>query len=223
MFNCVRHPVCFIEYIFFILFFSSGCFIVIDDDLNDVCNIYTKNRSIYENTKYVHMYEETKQKESIKHENKEIYDELRKKIRQNQINVYTRFIEHSKYDFIEGFKIDVKELHNIFDNLNMTKPELTSISRTGESMTHNKIILTILRNHGLTLTTHRKRIINNGNRTSETTHYTIEPNKEIYNCLYMELYGVSGYNLPFMEMVNKHNKYKDILTINNKKEDERLF
>lgn len=195
----------------------------IDDDLNEICNVYTKNKNIYENTKYVHMYEETKQKESMKHSNKELYDSFRHKIKQNHINIYERFIEHSKYDYTDGFKIDVNEFNNIYNQLNITNTELKSVSRTGATMTHNKVILTLLRNHGLTLTTHRKRIINNGNRTSETTHYTIEPNKEIYNCLYMELYGISGYNLPFMGLVNIHNKYKDILTINNKKEPKKLF
>jgi len=195
----------------------------IDDDINDICDVYTKNINIYENTKYVHMYEETKQKESIKKENKQLYDTYNNKVKQNQINIYTRFIEHTKYDFTEGFKIDVKELHNIFNQLNITKSELKSVSRTGESMTQNKIILTVLRNFGITLNTHRQRRIIDGERTSETTHYTMEPNKEIYECLYMELYGISGYNLQFMNMVTKHNKYMDILTINNKKEQKRLF
>jgi hypothetical protein len=195
----------------------------IDDDLNEICNVYTKHMTIYENTKYIHMYEETKQKESIKHSNKELYDSFRHKIKQNQINIYERFIDHSKYDYTDGFKINVNDFNNIYNQLNITNAELKSVSRTGATMTHNKVILTVLRNYGLTLTTHRKRNIIDGKRQSITTHYTITPNKEIYNCLYMELYGVNGYNSMFMNMVNTHNKYEGILTINNKKEYKKLF
>ena len=195
----------------------------IDDDLKEVCDVYMKKLNIYENTKYIHMYDDTKLKESIKHSTNKLYDTINNKIKQNQMNIYTRFMEHSKYDYTDGFKIDAKDFETIYNNLQITNIELKSTSRMGEEMTNNKVILTVLRNYGLELKTHRLRRIVDGERVSITSHYTIEQQKEIYNCLYMELYGLSGYNLPFMNMVNRHNKYEGILTINNKKEHKKLF
>ena len=195
----------------------------IDDDLKEVCDVYMKKLNIYENTKYIHMYEDTKLKESIKHSTNKLYDTINNKIKQSHMNIYTRFMEHSKYDYTDGFKIDVKDFETIYNNLQITNIELKSTSRMGEEMTNNKVILTVLRNYGLELKTHRLRRVVDGERVSITSHYTIEQQKEIYNCLYMELYGLSGYNVPFMNMVNRHNKYEGILTINNKKEHKKLF
>jgi hypothetical protein len=161
------------------------------------------------------MYEETKQKASITKENKELYDSMKNKTNQNYINMYSKFIQYSNYDYSDCFKIDVNELEHIYEQMKFTKQELYSISRTGPTMVHNKVILILLRHYGLILNTHRKRNIIDGTRQSITTHYTIEPHKEIYNCLYMELYGKNGYDEKFIEMVNKHNTYMNIMYINN--------
>ena len=193
----------------------------IDDDINDICDVFTKHYNAYENAKYYHMYEETKQKASITKENKELYDSMKNKTNQNYINMYSKFIQYSNYDYSDCFKIDVNELEHIYEQMKFTKQELYSISRTGPTMVHNKVILILLRHYGLILNTHRKRNIIDGTRQSITTHYTIEPHKEIYNCLYMELYGKNGYDEKFIEMVNKHNTYMNIMYINNPEFNKR--
>jgi hypothetical protein len=183
-----------------------------DDDLIDVCNVYTKQLHIYNQTKIIHMNNETQLKVS-KERNPTLYDTINNKSKQNLMTVYKNFIDISKYDYSDEFKIEVKRLQEIYDELKLTKQQMTSITRN-RKMVHNKVLLTVLRNFGLILKTHRTRTMIDGKNTSITTHYSITPNEKIYNCLFMELYNLKGYDETFMNSLKDYNEYEDIIDVN---------
>jgi hypothetical protein len=182
-----------------------------DDDLIDICNVYTKQRHIYNQTKGVHMNEETKNKVS-KDNNPTMYDTINNKSKQNLMMVYKNFMDISKYDYSKDHKIEIKRLEEIYNELNITTQQMMSITRN-RKMVHNKVILTVLRNFGLTLKTHRTRVMIDNKYESKTSHYSITPTVNIYNCLYMELYKVKGYDETFMNNVNTYKEYEDIIDI----------
>jgi hypothetical protein len=192
-----------------------------DDELKNICDVYKNKMNIYTLSKVVHMNTETQMKVSKKND-KPTYDTINNKAKQNLITVYKNFLDVSKYNYEDKFKIDVKQMDKIYEEMNITRQQKMSITRN-TNMVDNKIILTVLRNFGLKLTKGRKRRLNDEKKLESITDcYYIIPDEKIYECLYMELYDVEGYDENFMKLVRTFNKYDPIINTTKKQHNNTL-
>lgn len=185
----------------------------IDEDIKEICNVYEKNMNIYENARYVNMYMETKHKEANKDEHqKKLYTTLTQQREQNLLNIYTRFMDKVQYDYSQEFKININDFDEAYKHIQITNTELKCVSRTGTTMENNKVILSVLRHYGLRFEKDRTRTrIGGGKREYGICGYIIKPVKEIYECLYMELFQATGYDTRFLNLVNEYDTYKEYL------------
>jgi len=185
-----------------------------DDDLKTHTQFFESSSklSMYKNAKRIHMTNE----QAIKERNKKInptFDRLIDKVRENTGNVYKRIIKYSKYDYSDDFKISLKDFEEMYNKLHITPEEKVSISR--KPLDPKTRVLNVLKKYGLKMTNDCKRMKVEGSenkRDNVLLGYTITPNKEVYNMMYMELHKVQdGYNTPFMNALLTYNTYDDLI------------
>ena len=124
-------------------------------------------------------------------------------------NLYRRVIHYTHYDYTKEYKIDVKDFDNMFNKLHITPAEYKCLSRT--KLSNKKIVLTILKKYGLNFKTEYKRQVINKKRINTPLNYTITPDPELYNIVYLQLSNKTGYDERFINLVNTFDTYKDLM------------
>ena len=189
-----------------------------DEDIKEILKTYLKSssRSIINNILYTHIKNEHRLE--LKSDLKEFTDES-DRVKQNIFNVYRRLLTITKYNYTSKFRIELKDITNIYNQLNITGTELKCLTRT--KLNEYKLIQCVFNKYGLKMRNIYDRKTINKKKVNTLTHYEITPDKNIYECVYMKVINNNYYDERLKELTKSYNTYNKLL-INNT-QSKKLF